>query len=99
MSKKAERKCQFVLYVLKAPENLRKDLLENSSITFLKIFCEVILNIVDKNLESDLFLLNYKDECKLILRKSHSIRKKREIISTFGTNFYNDLSVLLDQYV
>jgi hypothetical protein len=99
MSKKAERKCQFVLYVLEAPESLRKDLLANSSFTFLKIFCEVVLNIVEKNLDSDLFRLNYKDECKLILRKSHSIRKKREIISTFGTNFYTDLCDILKQYV
>jgi hypothetical protein len=99
MSKKAEKKCKFVLYVLKAPQSLCKDLLAHSSTTFLKLFCEVVLNIVEKNLDSENFLSKYKEECKLILRKSHSVKRKREIISTFSLNFYDDLSSILKQYV
>lgn len=98
MSKKAERKCLFVLYVLDAPQSLSTDILSNASSTLIKIFCEVILNIVQNNLESDNFERKYKEECKLILRKSHSVKRKREIISNFSPSFYSDLIKVLKQY-
>lgn len=98
MSNRALRKVTFVLYVLSAPPALRRDILSTASSTLLKLICEIVLNIADGNLNGREFLQMYKSECKLILKRSHSVKRKRETILAQGDDFFDRLTQVLKQY-
>jgi hypothetical protein len=99
MSEKALRKCQYVLYILEAPDNLRTEILQNSSRTILNLFCEVILNVTEGNLFGEDFLFKYKKECKSILRKSESLKKKSTFVAKLPLDFFADLIIIIKKYV
>lgn len=99
MNEKALKKCKYILYVLEAPANLRTDLLQNASRTILNIFCEVILNVKERNLVGEDFLFKYKLECKSILKKSDSLRKKQGFVANLPKEFFSDLADIIKQYV
>lgn len=99
MNEKAVKKCKYILYLLEAPDNLRIDLIQNASKTILKIFCEVILNVKERNLVGEDFLFKYKLECKSILKKSDSLRKKQIFVANLPSEFFSDLTDIIKQYV
>lgn len=99
MSEKAVKKCQYILYILQAPNNLRTDIFQNSSRTILNIFCEVILNVTEGNLFGEDFLFKYKKECKSILKKSDSLRKKQNFVANLPIDFFSDLIIVIQKYV
>jgi RNase P/RNase MRP subunit p30 len=98
MSERALKKVYFVLYVLNAPAALREDILSTASETLLKLFCEIILNIEAGNLQGREFLKLYKSECKAILKKSHSVKAKRSVISNQSHEFFKQLAQILHNY-
>jgi hypothetical protein len=98
MSDRPLKKVAFVLYALNAPPELREDFLSTASPTLLKLICEIILNISVGNLQGRDFLHQYKSECKAILKKSQSVKRKRETISNQSRHFFNQLVVILQKY-
>lgn len=99
MNERAVKKCKYFLYILEAPEILRADILENSSRTFLNIICEVILNVAEGNLAGEDFFSKYKRECKTILKKSDSLRKKQKFLAHLSNEFFSDLIDIIKKYV
>jgi hypothetical protein len=95
---RALKKLSFVLYILNAPAALREDILSTASVTLLKLFCEIILNIKAGNLQGREFLKLYKAECKTILKRTHSVKAKRVAISNQTHEFFNQLSEILKNY-
>lgn len=98
MSEKALKKCRYVLYILSAPPVLREDILSTASQTIVTLICEIVLNICEDNLEGGDFAAKYKSECKLLLRKAQSVKKKRAAIVERSDKFYADLAEILNKY-
>jgi RNase P/RNase MRP subunit p30 len=98
MSDRPLKKVSFVLYALNAPQALREDFLATASPTLLKLICEIILNISVGNLQGRDFFQQYKSECKAILKKSQSVKRKRETISNQTSDFFNQLVGILQKY-
>jgi hypothetical protein len=98
MSDRALKKVSFVLYVLNAPQALREDILSSASPTLLKLIGEIILNISVGNLQGRDFLHQYKSECKTILRRSQSVKRKRETILNQSNDFFKQLAQILQRY-
>lgn len=98
MSERALRKVSFVLYILNAPTALRADILSTASATLLKLFGEIVLNIIAGNLNGRDFVQKYKTECKTITKTTQSVKRKRETILSQSKEFYLELALILKQY-
>jgi hypothetical protein len=96
---RALKKLAYVLYICEAPPVLRTEILSAASITIINLICEVVLNITNKNLEAGEFFEKYKSQCKLIIKKSQSVKKKREIVADQPQQFFNELSAVINRYV
>jgi hypothetical protein len=96
---RALKKLAYVLYICEAPQVLRTEILSTASKTVINLLCEVVLNIVNKNLEAIDFIAHYREQCKLIIKKSHSVKKKREIITQQSPQFFKDLADIINKYV
>lgn len=96
---RALKKLAYVLYICEAPPVLRAEILSTASKTVINLICEVVLNIVYKNLDASDFFVNYKDQCKLIVKKSQSVKKKREVITKQSPQFYKHLAEIIHKYV
>jgi hypothetical protein len=99
MGERALRKLKYILYVIEAPDNLRKEIIANASKTLIGIFSEVILNIKEENLVGDQFVVRYKTEVRRIVKRSTSTKTKREYIAELGQGFFIDLREVLYKYV
>jgi hypothetical protein len=98
MSERGLKKVSFVLYALNAPPALREDFLSTASPTLLKLICEVVFNISVGNLQGREILQQYKSECKAILKRSQSVKRKRETIFNQSNEFFNQLVLILQRY-
>lgn len=96
---RALKKLAYVLYICEAPPKLRTEILSAASITIINLISEVVLNIVNKNLEGGDFFEKHKSECKSIIKKSQSVKKKRELVADQPQQFYNELSAVINRYV
>lgn len=97
--KRALKKLAYVLYICEAPELLRGEILSVASKTVLNLICEVVFNIVHNNLEGKEFYDQNKAQCKLIIKKSQSVKKKRELIADQPQQFFIDLAQVINKYV
>jgi hypothetical protein len=97
-SSRALKKCKYVLYIINAPPVLREEILSAASQTIITLICEIVLNIVEGNLEGGDFAEKYRAECKYLLRKTQSVKKKRAAIVDCGNQFYLDLASVLVKY-
>jgi hypothetical protein len=99
MSSKAIKKCKYVLYLISAPPVLREEILAGASQTVITLICEIVLNIVEGHLDGGDFADKYRAECKYLLRKAQSVKKKRAAVVDCSNQFYSDLASVLVKYV
>lgn len=95
---KALKKCKYILYIISAPAILREEILSSASQTIITLICEIVLNIFERNIDGGDFTTKYKHECKLLLRKSQSVKKKRAVVAELADQFYLDLASILNKY-
>jgi hypothetical protein len=96
---RALKKLSYVLYICEAPQVLRTEILSTASKTVINLICEVVLNIVHKNLDAIDFLEEHKAQCKQIIKRSQSVKKKRELIADQPQHFYKELGEIINRYV
>lgn len=98
MNEKALKKCKYVLSIISLPTLLREEILSSASQTIITLICEIVLNISENNLDGGDFTSKYKSVCKLLLRKTQSVKKKRAAVVECSDQFFQDLGSILSKY-
>lgn len=103
MNEKTIERCRNLLYILEAPENLRRDLLDNCSDKIVLIFCEVSLNLLFGDLqvgieETDILKFS-KPLLSKIAKEKGTVKGKRKLINELEPHAIDLIRSILMRYV
>jgi hypothetical protein len=103
MNERTSENCRHLIYVLDAPETLRRQLLEVCGDNLVHCFCEVILNIVYGELiygveERDILQLS-KPLLLQISKESGTLKLKRRLINELEPHALDLIRSILSRYV
>lgn len=95
-------RCRQLVYILKAPAELRDQILANPPFSIVTVVCEVALNLLHGSLElSELdiaFFSKYKSECKTLAESKRSYKKKLLTLTTCDPELLLKISEVISRY-
>jgi hypothetical protein len=101
MNDKVKQRCEHLLYVLKAPESIRKDLFCSKEL--VTTFCELVLNVlygeIETSSEEKEVLKKSKHLCELIATDKKGLQEKIGKIRKLDSEVLNIFTQILERYV
>lgn len=103
MNEQTRTHCQHLLYVLRAPPQLREDILVCPSFLLVTTFCELALNLLYGELhltdEDKEVLRSHKELLERLVERSVKYETKVDLLRTAEPSLFNKLRDVLERYV